>query len=97
MSPVSPGPIAQIQGCLCDDVSRVQFRQTRLAVITELSMLDEWTVKSALNTGDGVSWPLSILDFYAWMKGGLIYEADLTLTVTPSRSINSISRMKESE
>ncbi len=97
LPPVSPGPTAQIQGCLCDEVSRGQSRQTTLAVITELSMLDDWTVRSTLDTGDGVLWPLGILDFYAGMEGGLIYEADLTLTVTPSRNVNSISGMEESE
>ena len=76
LPPVSPGPIAQIQGCLCDDVSTelwlscpAQFRQTMLAVITEFSMLDDWTVRSTLDRGDGVLWPLGVLDFYAVTMG----------------------------
>lgn len=54
-----------------------------LAVMTEFSMLDDWTVRSTLDRGDGVSWPLGVLDFYAVMIGGLTYEVDLTLIVTP--------------
>lgn len=46
-------------------------------------MLDDWTVRSTLDIGDGVSWPLGVLGFYAGMVGGLTYEADLTLIVTP--------------
>ena len=54
-----------------------------LAVITEFSMLDDWTVRSTLDRGDGVLWPLGVLEFDAGMIGGLVYEVDLTLIVTP--------------
>ena len=61
-----------------------------LAVITEFSMLDDWTVRSTPDKGDGVLWPLGVLDFYVVMTGGLTYEVDLTLIVTPQGSVNSV-------
>lgn len=52
------------------------------AVIIEFLMPDDWTVKPTLGRGDGVSWPLSVLESNALAIGGLTYEADLALTVT---------------
>ena len=60
-------------------------------------MLDDWTVRLTLDRGDGVLWPLWVLDFYAAMIGGLTYEADLTLIVTPRGNVNWVPRRQESE
>ena len=61
----SPGPTAQIQGCLVDEASTelwlwspVQFLQMMSAVIIEFSRLEDCIVRWTLGRGDGVSWPL---------------------------------------
>lgn len=52
-----------------------------LAVIIELPMPDA-TVKSTPDRGEGVLWPLLILDSPVGMTREVTYEADLTLIVT---------------
>ena len=53
-----------------------------LAVIIELPMPDDWTVRSTPDRGEGVLWPLLVLDSPVVMTRELTYEADLTLIVT---------------